>query len=530
MLSFDRASRGRLAVASLGFSLHQACEALVPIVVGITIDVAIARSDLPRLLIALGVLGVVFVVLLYVWRMGELASTRAFIDTTYEARRGRIGRLLTPRSAPGGTPAQTLSILASDVNEAAGVIWTVPRAIASAAAVVTASVALLLISPPLAALVLIGTPVLMVVLHVTTRPLERRSAAEQSALAESSALAGDLLAGLRSIKGLSAEGEAVRRFQAVNARSLRAALRAATAEGAFAGLSSLISGAYLIALAGIATAAVVRGDLTPGQLVTVIGLAQFLQWPITSLGLVGAQLARARASAKRVGALGGQPAGAGQHVEVERGAVVIERMALPSGRVLSLRVGGGELVGVVLDERDATELSRRFAVGAPELSVDGTALAAPPAAGRVPAVIAPPHEPMLVTGTLRENVFPPGDEHVSTDLDADSDADLADAASLHDILAIDGWERGVGERGRLLSGGQRQRVALARALAHRPAVLVLREPITSVDAVTQADLARGIRRYRAGLTTILLTSNPVLLAACDRVVELGERVVVERGA
>lgn len=521
-----RGQRGRVALASLGFSLHQSCEALVPIVVGIAIDVAIAPSDPWLLLGTLAVLAVVFLTLLSVWRMGELAATRAYVETTYGVRRGLIARLLAPRVSFPGPAGQMLSTLSSDVDEAATVVWTISRAIASGAAVLTASIALLVISPPLAALVLVGTPVVMVVLHFCTRPLERRSSAEQEALAASSALAGDLLSGLRSVKGLGAEDEAIRRFRHVNERSLRAALRASYAEGAFTGVSSLISGAYLVLLAAIASAAVVAGDLTPGQLVTVVGLAQFLQWPVAGLGLVGAQMARARASAERTDVLAGTVARPGIQIEHGPGDVRIRGLRLPSGGELTLDVPAGSMVGLVLDEEDAIAAHDRLAgLGRSDdghVHIDGVPLVGPPAAGARPGLIAPPHEPALFTGTVGDNVVPRGsaldDAHVRA---------AAEAAALSDILLVEGWGREIGERGRLLSGGQRQRVALARALAADPAVLVLREPATSVDAVTQAGIAEGIRRHRAGRTTLLFTTSPALLSMCDVLVDAsGEEVAV----
>lgn len=63
-------------------------------------------------------------------------------------------------------------------------------------------------------------------------------------------------------------------------------------------------------------------------------------------------------------------------------------------------------------------------------------------------------------------------------------------------------------------------MALARALAADAPVLVLHEPATAVDAVTEARIAAGIRDVRAGRTTLLVTSSPALLAVTDRVVLL----------
>jgi putative ABC transport system ATP-binding protein len=85
------------------------------------------------------------------------------------------------------------------------------------------------------------------------------------------------------------------------------------------------------------------------------------------------------------------------------------------------------------------------------------------------------------------------------------------------------------ERGRSLSGGQRQRVALARALACDPPVLVLHDPTTAVDPVTEARIAAGIRAARRGRTTLVVATSPALLAVADRVVLLEDGAVTAEG-
>lgn len=93
-----------------------------------------------------------------------------------------------------------------------------------------------------------------------------------------------------------------------------------------------------------------------------------------------------------------------------------------------------------------------------------------------------------------------------------------------------GLDATLGERGRSLSGGQRQRVALARALASEAPVLVLHDPTTAVDAVTEARIATLVRQLRAGRTTIVITSSPALLAAADRVVLIAAGRVAASGS
>jgi putative ABC transport system ATP-binding protein len=106
------------------------------------------------------------------------------------------------------------------------------------------------------------------------------------------------------------------------------------------------------------------------------------------------------------------------------------------------------------------------------------------------------------------------------------------AAAADEVVGLDprGLGRPLHDGGTGLSGGQRQRVGLARALRADPPLLVLHDPTTAVDAVTEQAVARGLRDLRHGpagpddavarpaRSTLVLTASPALLAVADRVV------------
>ena len=113
-----------------------------------------------------------------------------------------------------------------------------------------------------------------------------------------------------------------------------------------------------------------------------------------------------------------------------------------------------------------------------------------------------------------------------------SENDLREALRVAGALDIlDGLPEGlagrVAERGRTFSGGQRQRLVLARAVLADPPVLVLVEPTSAVDAHTEARIAQRLRQRRQGLTTIVITTSPLLLEVADEVALLdGDRITV----
>jgi ABC-type multidrug transport system fused ATPase/permease subunit len=87
----------------------------------------------------------------------------------------------------------------------------------------------------------------------------------------------------------------------------------------------------------------------------------------------------------------------------------------------------------------------------------------------------------------------------------------------------------VAERGRTFSGGQRQRLVLARALAADPEILVLVEPTSAVDAHTEARIASRLRAQRAGRTTVVVSSSPLVLDVADEVAFLLDGRVAATG-
>ena len=127
----------------------------------------------------------------------------------------------------------------------------------------------------------------------------------------------------------------------------------------------------------------------------------------------------------------------------------------------------------------------------------------------------------LFSGRLGDglDVTGQGSAAVQRALETTSSADILDALA-------DGLDTEVAERGRTFSGGQRQRLVLARVLTRDPEVLVLVEPTSAVDAHTEARIAQRLRAQRAGRTTVVMSSSPLVLDAVDEVAFLqGGRVV-----
>ena len=93
----------------------------------------------------------------------------------------------------------------------------------------------------------------------------------------------------------------------------------------------------------------------------------------------------------------------------------------------------------------------------------------------------------------------------------------------------DGWDTVVGERGLTLSGGQRQRVALARALGAGPALLILDDVFSNVDAAKEEEIVERVLRAAGPRTILMMTHRLRAARAADRIVVLEGGRVVETG-
>jgi putative ABC transport system ATP-binding protein len=530
LLRSFRRHRGRLAASTALLCGHQAAETLVPVLIGVTIDQAVSTGDTPRILIWLGVLAVLFIGLTICWRFGARLGVVAQQRETHQLRIEVVARVLDPRGHRTGRRAgEIMQVATSDAEKSMYAMHGIALVPAAITALAVAAVSLLTIHVPLGLAVLIGVPVLVGAVQVLGPLLTRRAAAAQEAAGHTTALATDFVRGVRALRGIGAQDSAAASYGRSSNATLRASLRAATTNGVYQGTSAAVSGLFLAVVAGFAGWLAVDGTLTIGELITVVGLAQFIAEPVRLLATAGQMLANARASATRVAELLSTPTvlnpGTRSGPLPDRG-VTLTSVSYRTLTGLDLTVGPGEIVGVVgYEQRDCDALVDLLSGVVPPGDHEGTITV-----GGVPAeeldlatgrreVLVEHHDVSLFEGTLRTNLM------------ADDPSAALRAAAAEDIVAAhpDGLDHPVADRGTTLSGGQRQRIGLARALAATPPVLVLRDPTTAVDAMTEERIAHGIADLRADASTVLITSSPALLAIADRVVVIADGRVTAAG-
>ncbi|MET8997540.1 thiol reductant ABC exporter subunit CydD [Amycolatopsis sp. NPDC004169] len=339
----------------------------------------------------------------------------------------------------------------------------------------------------------------------------------------------DLVAGLAELTAFGRARAQIRSLREITGQYRKHTMR--TLRVAF--LSALAL--ELLATLSVAVVAVsiglrlLAGELDLQTALVVLILAPEIYLPLRAVGARFHDSAEGLAAAEEIIALADTPSddtGTRPVPDLTRVALRCEDVTVEgrSGPILdgfSLRLPPGEVVGLTGPSGvgKSTLLDLLLGWRRPDggrILVGGTDLADVGRATWHRHLAWVPQQPHLVAGTVAENIrlgCP----------DATEDAVLAAA----DTAALDvPLSTVVGELGAGLSTGQRRRVALARAvLLDRPLIL-LDEPTEGVDAETEAAILERLPKVLAGRTAVLVSHHPAVLARCDRVISLGEPVVL----
>ena len=452
-------------IASGAMALAFVCNGVTPVVVGRAVDEAVATGSFGRLWVWVGVLACVFLVAIAANWTARFMLVRSQQLVSHDLRTLVTDRIQDPRGLGGRerTPGGLLSIASSDTTRVGDIVMMTVMPVAEAAAILYGAAVMFTINPWLSLATLIGGPLLAVVALRVARPLQTRSVARQQAIAEAAATATDVVQGLRILKGLGAIVTVRGRYDAVSDAAYERTVHANGAEARLNGATESAGAIFVSTLGLSAGVLALAGHVSVGELITVVGLTQFLVVPMTMFGRnLASRWASAEASGARIREVLGADFERTSQVDAARADRVIS--ALPTGITT---VHGSD--PALIHRLESLPRNR---------------------------VIVAPHASDLFDGSVADNVHPDRRR---------AEAALR-AASCDDIP--EGPDKRVGENGRMLSGGQRQRVALARALASDPEVLVLQDPTTAVDSVTEQTIANRVARYRAGAITLVVSEAP----------------------
>ena len=506
-------------------------QALMPAAIGRAIDTGLTGRDLDALitwgliLLGLGVTQAISGILRHrLAAFNWLAASYRTVQLTID-HANRLGATLPRRLATG----EVVSVGTSDISHLGNALDITARGTGAVVAIIVVAAILLSTSVPLGLVLLIGVPLLMAVVGVLIRPLHRRQKSYRDTEGALTTRAGDIVTGLRVLRGVGGEQVLSARYRAESQRMRAAGVRVARVEALLEAAQVLLPGVFVVLVTWVGARFALRGELTAGQLVAGYGYAAFLISPLRTLTEMVDKLAKGHVAARRVVNL--------LNLEPE-----IRDPAEPS----TIPLHGGELVDVesglrlrpgsftalaTADPADATAIADRLGryVDA-EVTLHGVPLRELALATVRRRILVADNDARLFTGSLRAELDPhdraagpgPDDAVISAALAAASATDIVDALP-------DGLDAVVAERGREFSGGQQQRLRLARALVADPEILVLVEPTSAVDAHTEARIAARLRDARQGRTTLICSTSPLVLDRAEHVVYVSDGKVLAEG-
>ena len=454
---------------------------------------------------------------------------------------------LSPRFFEENRPAEIASRLTSDTT-------LVEQVVGSSVSILLRNiftglgglVYLFILAPKLAALLLVGIPVIIAPIALFGRRVRGLSRVSQDRIADVGAIVSETLGAMRIVQAFGQERREAARFATAVETTFNAARHRIAHRSVMTALViGLLFGAVTLVMWEGASD-VAAGRLSGGSMFAFVITGGIVAGAFGALTEVYGDLLRGAGAASRLAEL---------LVEVPEIAAPVPATALPMPArgelsfdgvtfryptrpdmaaldAFSLHVRAGETVAVVgpsgAGKSTLFQLAERFydPQGGAVL-IDGIDLRhADPAHVRARVAMVP-QDTVLFGASARDNLRYGRWEA--------SDAELwhaAEAANAADFLhrLPDGLDTFLGEGGARLSGGQRQRITIARALLRDAPLLLLDEATSALDAESERLVQQALERLMADRTTLVIAHRLATVRAAGRIVVMDAGRIVEEGS
>ena len=534
-----RRHRGVVAVTLLTSVASQGLAYVIPLIVRLTIDDAIIAKTTPLggLLVALAVVGAARYACSWlhhrsIWTAA--ANMQFDLRASLQERLGRQSFAFHDRMDTG----EVLSRADNDIRTMQMFLIFAP------------AVAVLYVGFGVALAIMLAADVLLTVLVVSTVPvmvwlgIRMRTAAYplawlvQARMAGVSSAADENLEGARVVRSAAAEEAQIDAFDVAAQAHRWAGEREVVVRARYQPLMELSQQAAIAMFVLLGGLRAVAGRLTVGTFIMFVSYIALLQMPIRMTGFAVMMAQRARAGAGRILELVDHPfevedAPGAPALHVAGGRIELDNVSFGYGdsqdvlRDCNLEVGAGEKVALVgataTGKTTLTKLVLRFYdVDRGAVRIDGQDVREVTQESLRANIGLVMEDAFLFTASVRDNIA-----YARPDADDAAVWEAAVAAGAEPFIRNlpDGLDTIVGERGHTLSGGQKQRIAIARTLLQDPAILILDDATSAIDATTEQQIHHALERLLAGRTTLLIAHRPATIALADRVAVLHDGAI-----
>ena len=468
---------------------------------------------------------------------------------TADLRRAVYGRMLlqSPAFFETTQTGEVLSRLTTDTTLVQTVVGSsVSMGLRNLFLFVGGLIMLIITAPNATLIIILVIALVMIPIALFGRRVRKLSRASQDRIADSSAVAGEILNAMPIVQAFTNEDYENKKFGNTTEAAFETAVSRTRARALLTAIVIVIVFGGAIYGLWLGARAVSAGTMTPGQLAQAILYVALVAGSVGALAEVIGDIQRASGATERLLELytavphisspdrQTKIPQANDGVGVEFRDVLFHypsRPLTPALDRLTLSVAAGETVAIVgpsgAGKTTLFQLLLRFYdPQSGEIAIDGLALPAWPLAALRETIAIVPQDTVIFSANAMENI--------RYGKPSASDAEViaaADAAQAHGFLETlpQGYETFLGERGVRLSGGQRQRIAIARAILKDAPLLLLDEATSALDAESEQAVQRAIESAAQHRTTMIVAHRLSTVRRADRVIVLDAGKVVESG-
>jgi subfamily B ATP-binding cassette protein MsbA len=473
----------------------------------------------------------------YAFQKVGLSTVRDLRNQLYERMIHQSHRFFTERST-----GEMVSRVVSDADAIQAAVSTRMGDLLQESVTLIGLIAYLFyLNPLLAAISLIGAPLIVIPVVQFGKRLRKTTHKSQERMAEIATLLEETIRGVRIVKAFTMEPFEIDRFREATRKHLRWNLSAQRTQALTSPVMELLAGAGMVALFGYAQSRIAAGTLTGGQFASFMTALVLMYAPIKKLNKVNLSLNTALSAAERVfrmldvendvrekpDAVALQSVGTGVRYE----GVTFTYGNEPVLRNIDLDVAPGEIVALVGGSGAGKStlvnlLPRFYDVSEGCITIDGADVRDTTLQSLRGLMGFVTQEVVLFNDTVRNNIA-----YGRAGVDEQQVIAAARAANAHDFITNlpQGYDTSIGESGVLLSGGQRQRLAIARALFKDPPILVLDEATSALDTESERLVQQALNNLMRGRTTLVIAHRLSTIRSAHKIVVLDKGRIAETG-